>query len=411
MTGSRTAYIIGASIGGLLAAAALSDRFDRVVLLERDGLADDDRVRRGVPQSRHLHGLLSRGLDAMETLLPGLTDRMVEAGAPIGDLLEDFQWVADGHLLPRVPSGLRGLSVTRPFLERHIRTRVAELPGVELRAGRTVTGLISAPDNEARVVGVQTDAGDLTGADLVVDASGRGSRARRWLVALGYPEVEVETLDIDLTFVSRYFKADGQELGAPLGTLSGSYPERPYGLNVTRVENGMVQMTVSCIAKSPPPKDHAEMVALAERLEATVALNLLRTAEPLSPISSMKFPVEQRVRFDRMDRFPGGFLPVGDAVCSFNPTFGQGMTLAGLEALLLRDRVDVGYLAAAAKLADVPWAMVSSNDRRYGPDAVRDPYTKSLRAALPGNPDLAKVYLKVANLVLPPTALRAAFPG
>lgn len=407
MTENRTAYIIGASIGGLLAAAALSERFGRVVLLERDDLADGDRGRRGVPQSRHIHGLLSRGLDAMETLLPGLTDQVVEAGAPTGDLLEDFQWLADGHRLPRVKSGLRGLSATRPFLEGHIRTRVAALPGVEFRTGRTVTGLIAAPDG--RITGVATDAGDLTGADLVVDASGRGSRSRRWLVDLGYPEVEVENLDINLTFVSRYFKADGQDLGARLGTLSGSYPERPYGMNLAMVENGMVQLTISCIAGSPPPKDHEEMLALAERLDEEVALPLLRTAEPLSPISSMRFPREQRVRFDRMDRFPDGFLPVGDAVCSFNPTFGQGMTLAGLQALLLRERVDVGYLAEAAKLAEVPWAMVSSNDRRYGPDAVRDPYTKRLREALPGNPALATIYLKVANLVLPPTALREAF--
>ncbi|NMO50873.1 hypothetical protein HH310_06655 [Actinoplanes sp. TBRC 11911] len=407
MTENRTAYIIGASIAGLLAAAALSDRFGRVVLLERDDLADDERGRRGVPQSRHIHGLLSRGLDAMETLLPGLTGEVEKDGAPTGDILEDYQWLADGHPLPRVPSGLRALSATRPFLERHIRTRVAALPGVEFRTARTVTGLIAAPDG--RITGVATDAGDLTGADLVVDASGRGSRSRRWLADLGYPEVEVENLDIGLTFVSRYFTAEGQDLGAPLGTLSGAYPEQPYGMNVARVENGMVQLTISCIAGSPPPRDHDEMVALAERLEADVALPLLRTAEPLSAITSMRFPREQRVRFDRMDRFPDGFLAVGDAVCSFNPTFGQGMTLAGLQALLLRERVDVGFLAESAKLADVPWAMVSSNDRRYGPDAVPDPYTKRLRAALPGSPDLAKIYLSVANLVLPPSALREAF--
>lgn len=407
MTGNRTAYIIGASIGGLLAAAALSDRFDRVVLLERDELADDDRTRRGVPQARHLHGLLSRGLAAMETLLPGLTDEVVGAGAPSGDLLEDFQWLADGHPLPRVPSGLRGLSATRPFLERHIRTRVAALPAVEFRTGRTVTGLITAPDGT--VTGVRTDAGDLTGAGLVVDASGRGSRARQWLVELGYPEAQIESLEIGLTFVSRYFKADGHDLGAPLGTLSGSYPERPYGINVARVENGMIQLTISCIAGSAPPKDHADMLALAEKVNLPVAVDLLRTAEPLSPISSMRFPVERRVRFDRMDRFPEGFLPVGDAVCSFNPTFGQGMTLAGLQALLLRERLDAGYLTDSAKVADVPWAMVVSNDRRYGPDAVLDPYMQRLREALPGNPDLAKVYLSVANLVVPPTALREAF--
>lgn len=398
-----TAYIIGASISGLLAAAALSDRVDKVVLLERDDLTEDGGSRRGVPQSRHVHGLLSRGLTSMETLLPGLSAELTAAGVPTGDVLRDFQWMVDGKPLPRVPSGLRGLSASRPFLESAIRARVAALPTVEIRTGRTVYGPIIA---DGRVTGVRTDAGDLTGADLVVDASGRGSRARQWLVEMGYPEAPIESLEINLHFVSRYFKLDGQDLGGPLGTLSGAYPERPYGMNATRVENDIIQLTISCIAGAEPPTDNERMLALAEEVGASVVANVLRTAEPVGPVSVMRFPVERRVRFDRMDRFPEGFLPIGDAVSSFNPTYGQGMTLAGLNALLLRERTDVGYLGEAAGLADVPWAMVVSNDRRYGADAVRDEFTSRLRAALPGDPELAKVYLAVANLVLPPTALR-----
>jgi 2-polyprenyl-6-methoxyphenol hydroxylase-like FAD-dependent oxidoreductase len=398
-----TAYIIGASISGLLAAAALSDRFDNVIVLERDDLTGDGGSRRGVPQSRHLHGLLSRGLTSMETLLPGLTGDLEAAGVPSGDLLRDFQWMVDGRPLPRVESGLQGLSASRPFLESAIRARVAALPTVEIRTGRTVHGLITAPDG--RVTGVRTDAGDLTGADLVVDASGRGSRARQWLAEMGYPEAPIESLEINLHFVSRYFKLDGQDLGG-LGTLSSAYPERPYGMNVTRVENDTAQLTISCIAGAEPPADHESMLALAGNGGASVVANVLRTAEPVGPVSVMRFPVERRVRFDRMDGFPEGFLPVGDAVSSFNPTYGQGMTLAGLNALLLRERTDVGFLGEAAGLADVPWAMVVSNDRRYGADGVRDEFTTKMRAALPGDPELAKVYLGVANLVLPPTALR-----
>jgi 2-polyprenyl-6-methoxyphenol hydroxylase-like FAD-dependent oxidoreductase len=404
MTEKRTAYIIGASVGGLLAAAALSDRFDHVVLIERDELADDEGPRRGVPQGRHLHGLLSRGLSAMETLLPGLTGEIVAAGAPMGDVQEDFQWMVDGKPVPRATSGLRALSASRPFLERHIRTRVAALSEVEIRTGQTVTGLIATPGG--RVTGVHTDAGDLTGADLVVDASGRGSRARQWLVGLGYPEVQIESLEVGLTFVSQYFKLDGQDLGAPLGTLSGAWPGRRYGVNATLVENGIIQLTFSAIAGAKPPVDEAAMLALAEELQTPVALNILRTAEPIGPVSLMRFPVERRVRFDRMDRFPEGFLAVGDAVCSFNPTYGQGLTVAGLQALLLREVLDARFLSESAKIMEVPWAMVMSNDRRYGPDAVQDPYMTRLRAALPGDPELTKIYLSVANLVLPPTALR-----
>jgi 2-polyprenyl-6-methoxyphenol hydroxylase-like FAD-dependent oxidoreductase len=416
MTGERMAYVIGASLGGLLAAAALSHRFDRVVLFERDNLPDDDQVRRGVPQGRHLHMLLSSGRTALEALLPGFTSDMLAAGAHGGDLQRDLQWIVDGEPLPRLPSGLFGLTASRPFLERHVRNRVRELPGVEIRTGRTVTGLIT--NSSGRVAGVQTDAGILTGADLVVDASGRGSRARHWLVDLGYPEADVEGLDVRLTYVSRTFRQDGDDLGAPLASMTSAQPGQPYGGSAIAEEDGRIRITLSAMAGARLPADDEGLLTCALNLPpASPVPHLLKAGEPLGPASLMRYPTEWRRRFDRMDRFPQGFLPFGDALCSFNPVYAQGMSVAAMEAVLLRDLVNqadedlsVRFLQESATLVGAPWMLALANDRRYFPDAGSDPfaqYLTRLRTAMHHDPVLATAFLRVTQLVESPSTLRA----
>jgi 2-polyprenyl-6-methoxyphenol hydroxylase-like FAD-dependent oxidoreductase len=412
----QTAYVIGASLGGLLAAAALSGRFDRVVLFERDNLPDDDRVRRGVPQGRHLHMLLSSGRTAIEALLPGFTDDMLAGGAHGGDLQRDMQWIVDGEPLPRLASGLFGLTASRPFLERRVRNRVRELPGVEIRTGRTVTGLIT--DSAGRVTGVQTDAGALTGAELVVDASGRGSRARHWLVDLGYPEAEVEGVDVRLTYVSRAFRMNGADLGAPLASLSSAQPGQPYGGSAIAEEDGRIRMTLSGMAGTSLPTDDEGLLTCASNLPpASPVPRLLKAGRPLGPASLMRFPTEWRRRFDRMDRFPQGFLPFGDTLCSFNPVYAQGMSVAALEAVLLRDLagqedtdLSARFLRESATLVDAPWTLALANDRRYATDAAPDPfaqYLTRLRTAMHHDPVLAAAFLRVTQLVESPSTLRA----
>ena len=174
------AVVLGASMAGLTAARVLADAYQRVTVLDRDTFPVAGGHRRGVPQSRHAHALLASGRAALEELFGGLTDELVAAGAPVGDLQADIRMYNEGLRLRQAPAGLTVLVVSRPLLEDRIRDRVRALGNVRLVDGCTVTGLAATPDGHG-VGGVRVLRGDgpgeeLVRADLVVDATGRGSR-------------------------------------------------------------------------------------------------------------------------------------------------------------------------------------------------------------------------------------------
>ena len=185
------AVVLGAGMAGLLAARALAEGYDRVTIVDRDRLPDHAAQRRGVPQGPHAHALLARGLQAMEELLPGLTADLIALGAPSGDALGNARLHFGGHLLRQAHTGLTVISVSRPFLEHHVRQRVRALPGVSFAPPSDVVGLAATPDAR-RIVGARIlrradgSAEETIDADLVVDATGRGSRTPVWMAALGY---------------------------------------------------------------------------------------------------------------------------------------------------------------------------------------------------------------------------------
>src|SRR3712207_2150667 len=207
------AVVVGASMGGLLAARVLSETYAAVTVVERDHLTDDATPRRGLPQGRHAHGLLARGREALEELFPGLTAELVGLGVPAVDLQAGFRWVNGGRQLSQAPSGLLGLGVSRPLLESRIRARVRALPNVDVLDGCDAAGLVASPGGE-RVTGLRvlSRAADsceqVLDADLVVDASGRGSRGPQWLEALGFPAPAVEQVHIGLAYASRSYRRD-----------------------------------------------------------------------------------------------------------------------------------------------------------------------------------------------------------
>src|SRR3954453_2668928 len=197
------AVVVGASMGGLVAARVLSEVFGRVTLVERDVLDDSADPRRGVPQGRHAHGLLARGREVLEDFFPGLTEELVGLGAGRTDLQSGFRWINAGRLLSQKDSGLVGLGVSRPLLESRVRARVLSLPNVTLLDGCDATELTCTADR-SRVTGLRllhrtADGGDeVLGGDLVVDATGRGSRGPQWLESIGYPAPDVEQVQIGL---------------------------------------------------------------------------------------------------------------------------------------------------------------------------------------------------------------------
>ena len=226
------AVVLGASLAGLLAARVLADAYGQVTVIDRDELPELAMHRRGVPQGRHVHALAARGQQALEELFCGLTAELVAHGVPAGDMLADARLYFSGHRLRQAPTGLGLLCASRPVLEGHARARVRALPNVAFLDRCDVVGLAATPDGR-RVTGARllrradSSAEQVLDADLVVDATGRGSRTPLWLQGLGYPRPETEQVRIGLGYATRTYRLPPDALDGDLAILHGATPEHP----------------------------------------------------------------------------------------------------------------------------------------------------------------------------------------
>lgn len=420
------AVVIGASLGGLLAARVLAETFGQVTLLERDLLPEVGEGRRGVPQGRHAHGLLGRGREVLEELFPGLTGDLVALGARSGDTQAQVRWYGGGQALCQAGSGLTGLAVSRPLLEGYVRGRVRALPNVQVFEGAVVRDLVTTPGG-ARVVGVRLgregDAPEEFPADLVVDASGRGSRMPRWLSELGYDAPPEERVEVGLTYASGHFRRAG-DLGGQHAVVVAASPEHPRGAAMIAQEGDRWIVSVGGRLGDRPPTDPAGFLAFARSLPAPEIAEVVGAGDLLGEIVPFSYPASVRRRYERLRRFPEGLLVFGDALCSFNPVYGQGMTAAALEALALRRCLMAGehglarrFFRAAGRVVDIPWSLAAGSDLRFpdvpGPRPLRvrlvNAYLARLFPVAWRDPVVARAFLRVTNLLSPPTSLLA--PG
>ena len=419
------AVVIGASIAGLLAAHALSDSYGQVTVIDRDELPEMPMHRRGVPHGRHLHALAARGQQALEELLPGLTAALVAEGAPAGDLLADARFYLSGHRLRQAHSGLTLLCASRPLLEHHIRTRMRSLPNLRFVDGCDVVGLLTSPDGH-RVTGVRVlrradgSADELLDADLVVDASGRGSRTATWLEALGYPPPQQEQVRIGLGYATRTYRLSAAALDGNVAILVAATPQHPRTGAMQRLEGDRWMVTLAGIVGDHPPTDGAGFVEFAQSLPFPDIWEAIRDADPLDDPVAFRFPASVRHRYERLRRFPAGLLVMGDALCSFNPIYGQGMSVAALEALALRQHLASGvepqprrWFGDLARIIDVPWEMAAGGDlmfpdvqgRRTRKVRLLGAYLTRLHAVAAHDANLANAFIRVAGLVSPPQSL------
>ena len=428
----RHAVVLGGSLAGLLAARVLADHFDEVTLIERDVLAAKAEVRRGIPQANHVHGLLLRGRQVLEELFPGLQAEMIAAGVPLVDMANEIAWFTRAGWGVRFPSEMKVLAFTRPVLDLHVRRRLSSTPRIKIMDNTDVLSLISDAE-KSRVAGVlicprssdsdRRVAKELT-ADLVVDTTGRSSRAPRWLNDLGYAKPEETVVDAHLGYASRLYRIpEDFNRDWKCAYVQSAPPKRNRGAILFEVEGNRWLLTLIGGARDYPPSDEAGFLEFARSLPVSMIYDAMCAAEPISPIKTHR-GTENRLRhFDRTKELPENFLLLGDAVCAFNPVYGQGMTIAALGALTLKNtlREDASlrglsrrFQKRLGKVNKAPWLLATGEDYRY-PDTEGHGaglMTKFMHRYMNHVFELAtesvavrSVLLRAFSMLVPPTAL------
>ena len=426
--GERVA-IIGASIAGLLAARILHESYGEVVLLDRDALHDGAASRKATPHAVHPHGLLAKGREVLECLFPGLTDSLVAQGALRGDIGMEVAVDANGERFAAQPTGIVGLAVSRLALEAEIRRRVRALPCVRLL---TQVEVLAPAYENGRVTGLRVQSCDggqpeVIPAALVVDCSGRSSHTPMWLGKWGYEPPEEERVQIGLAYTSAYFEREEVRpaLAAVIGAATPSLPrpsillaQEPSGeggqlrwvAGVGGYEGDHVDATREAMAKRAREINSPEIAALAE--------NGKMIGRPMQ----YRMPYSWRRRYEKLRRFPTGYLVLGDALASFNPIYGQGMTVATCEAVALREATESGmdglasrFFKAAAKVIDIPWQVSVGADLaleqvpgpRPFPINLINAYVGRVQRVAVQDPRVAGAFIKVMHMIEPPPSLFA----
>ncbi len=432
MAKSGTAVVVGGSIGGTLAARVLADRFESVLVLDRDELPAEPVERKGAPQALHSHGLLVRGRQILEELFPGITEELVGQGAILADMQRYVHFFTDGQRLAGAPSDLMVLAVSRPLLETQLRRRLTALPGVTVRDRTEVVGLLATEDNR-RVTGVTALpagaplAGPAGGtqaesipADLVVDASGRTNRSVAWLTGLGYDAPEELTVKAGIVYATQEYRRDPTDERVTIAV--GLSPEAPRGAAAIAAEGDRWICTLVGTPGQEPTADPGEFVKFAEGLAVPDLGAMLRGSQPLGDVVRMRLSSSSWRRYDKLTRLPERYVVFGDALCYLNPTYGQGMTVAAAEALVLRgvlgrglDSVGKRFFAAARAVVSAPWSMSAGGDLRFPwVEGPRQPgakflnsYIRRLTTAAATDPKLAYAFLRVVNMLAKPPRLMA----
>jgi flavin-dependent dehydrogenase len=358
----------------------------------------------------------------LEELFPGLTQHLVNQGAVQGH----GRFFSAGGYHCRIQKHPGGLFVSRPRLEAEVRARLLALSHVHIIENCDVRGL-AVDEERTRVIGVRiirrqsASAEEILPADLVVDASGRGSRTPAWLEVLGYPKPNVELVEVGMGYATRIYRRQLEHLGGDLFVNVAPTPENKRACGMLAQEGERWIVTLAGYFGDYPPTDEPAFLEFARSLPVPDVYEVIRTATPLSGPIPFRFPANQRRHFEKLTRFPDGFLVIGDAICSFTPIYGQGMTVAAQEALALRECLAGGtnqlarrFFKQASRIVDIAWSITVGNDLSLSDAEGAQTrmmrfinwYMRKLQIAARRDPRLAFAFQRVANLIdAPPTLL------
>lgn len=418
------AIVIGGSMAGKFAAKVLSTSFKEVIIIEAGERWDGKSSRKRVPQSNHPHVLLKGGENAIEELFPNITNELIEAGSIINNFTRDLKWHQFGLWKQPFIGEVHMIQQSRPLLEWHIQKRIHQISNITIKYETLVKGvLVDAKLNKVcgvKVKYLETNTQEEVHADLVVDASGFGSKSIEWLREYEI-KVQEEKVRIDLFYATKMFKLkENEELDCCNMLMSPSFPDNPYGVLIQTIEDNRYFVTFSGYANEKAPQTDDEFYDFAENLSISNVTDFLNKAEGITGIKTYKIPYQVRRRFDLVNNVPEGLLVIGDAQCRFDPVFGQGVSVAAMEAhqlqLLLQDRKQLDktftqqFYKKAATIIETPWDMTTTEISRH-PQLKRELttkqkfqlwYTKQIYRLSASNSDVYIRLVRVMNLIRSP---------
>lgn len=437
LTGPRGghAVVVGGSYAGLLTAHTLAKHFERVTVCERDVIDRNTEFHPGVPQARHPHAVLARGAKLLEARFPGLRAEFTALGAPVYDVGLGARCRLSNGRLPVSALGVEIQNVSRTTLERVIRRRVLAHPRIELRAGFVVDGLDlnKAGGTVTGVRGHQRDTGGLPrpagscdsrehlSADFVVEATGRAAKLLGWLAEIGWERPEILEVDGRMTYVSRFFRLPADHAPGWYTAARLTYaPEINRGGAAVLLDGKRWLITLIGAGGEVPPTDQAGFLSYAASLDVEEIPALITAGTPLTPTYRYARMANRWICYHRLRRWPQCLIAVGDAVCVFNPVYGQGLTVAAQQAQLL-DELLIGtrtlttmaqrFQRRAGRLIQLPWSMATSTDLSWDPAPPSRSariirwYLHSLLDLIPTDPEVASRFLRVQNMISNPTTL------
>lgn len=434
MSTEKKAVVVGGGMGGLFAARVLSEHFDEVLIVDRDKEPTLAEPRAMVPQGHHFHVLLPGGLDAMNGWFPGFTDDMVTAGSIKMRAGCDFvaytnagkSFSLQTYQPEPMDFGMNMYVQTRPALEQCVRNRVSALSNVHAQFQTIVEGPLF---EDGRVAGVNVRGAEPISADLVVDASGRNSVSARWLNDLGFTPAPETYVNCDVHYSSVMVRPKDWDAfeGAVMFVMPSGAQEHGSRMGTAvKMPDGLWLVGLGARYGDPAPTDWEGFRAFGKTLSYSIWDEMVETAEPVGQIKSYHLPRAVRRHYEQLEQYPEGLLPIGDAVCFFNPTHGQGMSSAagqcrGLEKIL-RARAQSGqnfeglakeFFPVASDWVRGPWIMAAIGDFENPmctgdfpdadlPDLIR---FGELAAAANTNPSLLPMIVGVSTLQVPLSAI------